>query len=63
MAGRKALIPRKRMDDAAAVSVATNSIVEIEGKGFKMRISPAKGLEHLARNDDLDDRLDEFGAL
>ncbi|WP_299309843.1 hypothetical protein [uncultured Croceicoccus sp.] len=62
MAGRKALIPRKIMDHAASVSVATNSIIEIEGAGFKMRITPAKGLEHLAGNDDLDNRLGDWAA-
>ena len=58
MSGRRALIPRKVMDDAAAVSVATNSIIEVEGKGFRMRITPARGMEHLNRNsDDLDERI------
>ena len=57
MAGRKALIPRKVMDDAASVAVARNSIVEVEGPGFKLRITPAKGIAHLMQNEDLDDRI------
>lgn len=63
MTARRTLIPRKVMDDAAAVSVATNSIVEVEGAGFRLRITPAKGAAMLGRDNDLDDRIDEFASL
>ena len=57
MSGRRALIPRKLIDDAAQTSVAHNSVVEIERDGFKLRVTPAKGAAHLAAQSDLDDRI------
>ncbi len=60
MTGRKNFVPRKVMQEASEICVATNSIIEIETATFKVRVTPAIGLNHLAQNDDLDERLDGF---
>lgn len=57
MANSRALIPRKLMDDAAAISVTHDRVIEVEGNGFKLCVTPATGEAYLAKNDDLDDLI------
>jgi hypothetical protein len=63
MAGRKAIIPKDDLNRMATVCASKNVVIEGEYRGFRFTMSPAKAETMLARNDDLDDRLDEFAAL
>jgi hypothetical protein len=62
MSGRKALIPKDDLSRMAAVCAAQNVVIEGEYMGFRFTMSPAKAEALLAKNDDLDDRLNNWAA-
>lgn len=62
MAGRRALISKDDLDRMATVCAAKGVIIEGEYRGFRFTMSPAKAEAMLARNDDLDGRLDDWAA-
>lgn len=62
MAGRKALIPKDDLNRMATVCASKGVVIEGEYRGFRFTMTPAKGEAMLARNDDLDDRLDDWAA-
>lgn len=63
MASRRALISKEDLHRMATVCAAENVVIEGEYRGFRFTMSPAKAAPIIGGSSDLDDRLEDWGAL